>query len=212
MKLIVISSSKTIVEHETQIITKLFEAGLNTFHLRKHNTSTRKTKEIIKAIPEKYHNRIVIHAHHSLALRFNLKGIHLTKIHKERRFKTWLIIKLIKLNNPNTTISTSFANIGKLFELHPPYKYDYVFLSPIFDSLTSKFQSGFTENSLSTALAKTNLNVIARGGIDVGVIKKSYDIGFNGLAFYSTIWNKENPIEEFNTIIKKFDALKLENE
>ncbi|MEO6904607.1 MAG: thiamine phosphate synthase [Bacteroidia bacterium] len=211
MKLIVISSSK-IIEYETQIIIKLFEAGLNTFHLRKHNTSTRKTKELIKAIPEKYHNRIVIHTHHSLALRFNLKGIHLTQLHKKRKFKTWLIIKLIKLNDPNATISTSFANIGKLFELSPAYKYDYVFLSPIFDSLTSKFQSGFTEKSLAVALAKTNLNVIARGGIDVGIIKKSNTIGFKGLAFYSTIWNKENPIEEFNAIIKKFNSLKLEIE
>lgn len=211
MKLIVISSSK-IIEHETQIITKLFEAGLSTFHLRKHDTSTKKTKELIKAIPQKYHNRIVIHTHHSLALRFNLKGIHLTKLHKKRKFKTWLIIKLIKFNNPNATISTSFANIGKLFELNPSYKYDYVFLSPIFDSLTSKFQSGFTEKSLTMALAKTDLNVIARGGIDIGVIKKAHTIGFNGLAFYSSIWSKENPIEEFNTVIKKFNTLKLEKE
>ena len=111
MKLIVISSSQSI-ENETQIVTKLFEAGLDTFHLRKHRLSTKKMKEFIGAIPKHFHKRIVIHSHHNLARNFNLKGVHLTKSHKKRKYKTWLMLKLIHLKNPDIIITTSFTTIG----------------------------------------------------------------------------------------------------
>lgn len=208
MKLIVISNS-AMMENEASIITRLFEAGLETFHLRKHKVSTRKTKELISAIPAHFHNRIVIHTHHNLARHYNLKGIHLTKTHKKRKLRTWLILKLIKLKNPNILISTSYDTIGKLFEQPDSYKYDYVFLSPIFESITSKFQGGYTVHSLRSALSKTSYKVIARGGVDINAIEKANEIGFEGLAFYNSIWKRKDPIGEFNSIVEKFLELKI---
>ncbi len=211
MKLIVISTSG-IMENEANIVTKLFEAGLENFHLRKHKISTRKTKEFISAIPAHFHNRIIIHSHHNLARQFNLKGIHLTKTHKKRKLRTWIILKLIKLKNPNIIISTSYDTIGKLFEHNKDYKYDYVFLSPIFESITSKFQGGYTHYSLKSALSKTPYNVVARGGVDITAIEKAYEIGFVGLAFYNSIWKRKNPLAEFNAIVERFQELKIQIE
>jgi thiamine-phosphate pyrophosphorylase len=208
MKLIVISNSG-IMENEAIIVTKLFEAGLETFHLRKHKVSTKKTKDLISAIPAHFHNRIVVHTHHNLARHFRLKGIHLTKTHKKRKFRTWLILKLIKLKNPNILISTSYDTIGKLFEQHDPYNYNYVFLSPIFESITSKFQGGYTHHSLRSALTKTSYKVIARGGVDIHAIEKAHEIGFEGLAFYNSIWKRKDPVAEFNSIVEKFQELKI---
>ncbi|MGQ0828615.1 MAG: thiamine phosphate synthase [Bacteroidota bacterium] len=208
MKLIVISSSSPI-ENEVNIVTKLFEAGLETFHLRKHKLSTKKTREFISRIPEHFHNRIVIHSHHDLARRFNLKGIHLTKSHKKNNIRTWLSLKILKLKNPHIVTTTSYSSIGQLLETGGRYKYDYVFLSPIFDSLSSKFQGGFTAYSLKSAIEKTELKVIARGGIDISTIEKAHDIGFDGLAFYSSIWKKKDPLEEFNKAVEKFQELKI---
>ena len=125
MKLIVISSSSS-VENEAQIITKLFEAGLETFHLRKHKLSTKHTKDLIKSIPAFYHNRIIIHSHHKLAYKFNLKGIHLTKTHIKQKIKTWFTIKVIKFKNPDIKISTSYNNIGQLLDTDQQFNYDYV--------------------------------------------------------------------------------------
>jgi thiamine-phosphate pyrophosphorylase len=144
-----------------------------------------------------------------LARNFDLKGIHLTKSHKKHKFKTWLIIKLIHLKNPNIIISTSFTTIGELFDTTHENRYDYVFLSPIFDSLSSRFQGGFTEFSLKSALQKTQRKVIARGGVDVSAIEKANNIGFFGVAFYSSIWRKKDPLEEFNKIVEKFIELKI---
>ena len=182
MKLAVISSSKT-VENETEIVTQFFEEGLQTFHLRKHRYSAAEMKLFIKKIPIHYHDRIIIHSHHSLARKFKLKGVHLTKSHKKKQLKTWLTLKFIKFTNPELEVTTSFNNLGQLFDKHSAYEYSYVFLSPVFDSLSSKFQSGFTEYSLSAALKKTKYKVVARGGVDITAIEKSHKIGFEGLAF-----------------------------
>ncbi|MBA3971227.1 MAG: thiamine phosphate synthase [Bacteroidetes bacterium] len=208
MKLIVISNSGT-TENEAQIITSLFEAGLENFHLRKHKLSTKETRALLKKIPDHFHDRIILHSHHKLARAFNLRGIHLTKTHIKRNFKTWLILKLIQFKNPDIVVTTSFNNIGQLFEKDHRHSYNYIFLSPIFDSLNSKFQGGFTEHSLRSAIQKTSIDVIARGGVDISSIEKAYAIGFQGLAFYSSIWKNKDPLAEFNRIVEKFQELKI---
>jgi thiamine-phosphate pyrophosphorylase len=211
MKLIVISSSSSI-ENEAHIITKLFEAGLETFHIRKPRNSTNSAINLLKSIPAVYHNRIVIHSHHKLAYKFNLKGIHLTKTHLKRKFKTWMNIKIIKFKNPSIQISTSFNNIGQVLDENQSYDYDYVFLSPIFDSLNSKFQGGYTEHTLITAIENSKIKVVARGGIDITVIEKANQMGFEGLAFYSSIWKKKDPLLEFYKLIERFKELKIKIE
>ncbi|MCE3280577.1 MAG: thiamine phosphate synthase [Bacteroidetes bacterium] len=208
MKLIVISSSADI-ENEVQTVIQLFEAGLETFHIRKHRLSTRKMKNFIAAIPPHFHNRIVIHSHHKLARRFKLKGIHLTKSHKQKKWSTWLTIKLVKLRNPGIILTTSYSTIGQILATKQDHEYDYVFLSPIFDNFNSKFQGGFTEHSLRSALQKSALQIVARGGVDIGTVDKANDIGFAGLAFYTSIWRSKNPLEEFNKIVEKFQDLKI---
>lgn len=208
MKLIVITSNNSI-ENETQTVTDLFEAGLETLHLRKHKLSTRKMKEFIAAIPKQYHNRIIIHSHHKLARKFALKGVHLTKSHIKKKWTTWFTLKLIRLKNPGIIITTSQSTIGQILSTNQNYAYEYTFLSPIFDNFNSRFQGGFTEHSLKSALQKTNLPIIARGGIDVTIIEKANELGFSGLAFYSAIWKKKNPLEEFNKVVEKFQELKI---
>ncbi len=208
MKLIVISSSKTL-DNEAEIVTKLFESGLETFHLRKHKFSTNMMRNYIKKIPEAYHNRIIIHSHHGLARKFKLRGVHLTKSHLKDSVKTWATLKILRFFNPDIEITTSYNNIGQLLEKNHSYDYSYVFLSPVFDSLSSKFQSGFTEHSLASAMRKTTYKVVARGGVDMDAIAKGDKIGFHGMAFYSALWKKKDPTAEFNKVIEKFKELNI---
>jgi thiamine-phosphate pyrophosphorylase len=208
MKLIVISSS-SIIENEAQLITSLFEAGLKSFHLRKNKISTLRMKNIIRQIPKHFHDRITIHSHHNLAFDFNLKGIHLTSKHKKNKLKTLLTIRLLQLKKPSLEITTSFKTLGELYESKHQYNYDYVFLSPVFDSNTSKFQGGFSEYSLKAAIDKTRWNVIARGGINIQNIEQAPQVGFKGVAFYSALWTSPNPVLKFNKIINQFKELDI---
>jgi thiamine-phosphate pyrophosphorylase len=204
MKLILISATHSI-EKEPEILTDLFAKGLQTLHLRKPKFSTPRLKKLLQSIPSKYHNRIIIHSHHKLALNFDLKGIHLTKTHKRRRFKTWLTLKLLNSRKPNLFITTSHTKLGNILEADKFY--NYVFLSPIFDSSTSKYQAGFTEHSLKGVLKKSPYKVIARGGVDVDQIEKVKEIGFDGLVIRSSIWDSDDPIAEFTRYQETFNKL-----
>lgn len=208
MKLIVISSSGK-VENEANLVTQLFEAGLETFHLRKLKWTTKQMKDFLMQIPEHFHKRIVIHSHHNLARKFNLGGIHLTSNHKKKKWKTWFTIKLVQLKHPKIEVTTSFKNIGQLLDEHSDFNYSYVFLSPVFDNHASRFQSGFTEHGLHSTISKTKYAVIARGGVDINAIEKAHKIGFKGLAFYSAIWRSKDPVAEFNKVVEKFEELKI---
>ncbi len=209
MQLIVISSPRTVVNEEN-LFKVLFENGLKTLHLRKPKYSTKRLSGLIEKIPEQYHNRIVIHTHHKLLLKYNLKGIHFTKKHKKRRFQTWFTLKLLKARKPHFFISTSYTKLGSVIE--SVKNYSYVFLSPIFDSSTSKYQAGFTEHSLKGVLEKSPHRVIARGGIEVGYIPKVLEIGFKGIAVRSDLWEADDPIGIFIQYVEKFKELGIEIE
>ena len=209
MKIIVISNSEPL-EDEGRILTKLFENGLETLHLRKPKYSTRQLRKLIASIPDHFHDRIIIHSHHNLSRKFKLKGIHMTKSHKRRPFWKWLNEKILKIKNPNALITTSHSRISSLFEEEE--KYDYIFLSPVFDSLSGKYQSGFTEHGLRSAISKTEFKVIARGGVDINCIEKAKDIGFEGIALYTSIWKKPDPVKEFNEIVERCKQLGIKVE
>ncbi|MCK6648313.1 MAG: thiamine phosphate synthase, partial [Bacteroidia bacterium] len=141
-----------------------------------------------------------------------LKGIHITKTHKKKRFKTWLTTRLVQLRHPNILITTSYGNIGSMLDQQKEYNYDYAFLSPVFDSLTSKYQSGFTEHSIKSALSKAKEKIIARGGTSIDTIEKVKELGFDGMALYSSIWQKKDPVQEFNKVIEKCESLGIKIE
>ncbi len=206
MKPIVLSSQKT-VENEIEILIRFFEKGLKSFHLRKPHYSKTRMKDYLNNIPSIYHNRIVIHSHHRLAKKYNLKGIHFSSKDRKSNFKNWINIRSLKRKNPFLRVSTSFnaaSDLNKYIDL-----YDYVFLSPIFDSKTkNNFQSNFKEYNLTSSIQRSNYNVVALGGLDLENIKKAFNMGFWGCAFLSTLWNSENPVEKFEKLKLKCEEFK----
>src|SRR6478735_786042 len=96
MRLIVITPSKDVPDEQT-LVTKMFESGLKTLHLRKPKHSTAQMMDYIKEIPKHFHNRIVIHSHHKLALKFNLKGIHLSRTHLSKQWRYWFVRARLRL-------------------------------------------------------------------------------------------------------------------
>ena len=209
MKIVVISPSKT-VENETKIVTELFEHGLETFHLRKPSMNTKEMRLYIQDIPTHFHNRIIIHSHHNLARKFSLKGIHLTRQHQKRKIRMWLRLQYLKMRNPNMFVTTSFHKLASIYQNEK--KYNYVFLGTIFDQVSEKFNAGFNETSLRAALSKTELPVLARGGTNKSNIGLCHDLGFSGVAIYSGIWKKENPVDAFCEIINECRALNIKVE
>ena len=75
--LFVISSEQWVAD-EHEVLPQLFAAGLTTFHVRKPGWPRAELEAYLRAIPARYHPRVVLHAHYELALEYPFQGIHLT--------------------------------------------------------------------------------------------------------------------------------------
>ena len=207
MQLVVISSPDKF-KSEIKTVRRLFDNGLETFHLRKPKFSYEKLKEYIKCIPEECHNRIIIHSKHRLALKLNLKGVHITKWHRQRKFRTGLVLKLLKWRKPGLSITSSFHKLRELKD--DGHDYNYVFLSPIFESISKNGRkASFSEDKLRKTLKETRYRVFALGGVTAEKAEKVREIGFAGMAILGVLWNSEHdPVETFK---KHLEAIKNKN-
>ncbi|MBS1646266.1 MAG: thiamine phosphate synthase [Bacteroidetes bacterium] len=207
MKIVVISPSKS-KENEISQAIQMLEAGLGTYHINKPKYSTKKMKQYIEEIPEHFHDRLVIHSHHNLAIKYRLQGVHYTKKHLEGGLKNWWREKRLALSGCSFVKTTSHGKLSSLYDKQKT-KFDYVFLLPVFDSITGKYQSGFYEESIIAAIQKTKKKIIARGGIDINRIEKIKELGFYGMALYTCLWNNENPFESYLKVIHRCQELKI---
>lgn len=195
MKLVVITQSKTS-ENEISSIVKMFEAGLDTLHIRKPHFSTKELDEYIQEIPSHFHNRLVIHSHHKLALKYNLKGFHFTDTHFKRKWKLWWNTKIIYLRKPKLIKTISFKRIDSLYQPEK-VKTNYCFMGTMFHNISGELYSGFYSEQVEAANSKSGKQIIARGGVNEKSIELAYQLGFYGIALYGHLWKSDSPFEKY---------------
>ena len=176
MKIVVISSER-IFPGEGEILNMLFSEGLEVLHLRKPGTEENELRQLISETDPQYRNRIVLHDYFNLVGEFGLKGIHLNK------------------RNPrppegyNGHISCSCHSLSEL--VCTKGQYDYVFLSPVFDSISKRgYGSAFDRAELIDAHKNGIINdkVYALGGVNVDNIPDAARMGFGGVAILGALW------------------------
>ncbi|GHS93612.1 hypothetical protein FACS1894207_0310 [Bacteroidia bacterium] len=196
MKLIIITT-EYFFEGEAAALNALFERGMEILHLRKPASTETELKNLIGQIDERFHRRIVLHDHFPLITPFHLKGIHLNGRNPERPVQV------------SASVSRSCHSIK---ELENTAGYDYVFLSPIFDSIsktgyTHAFSSEDLINAQSAGLI--NKQVIALGGIDAENISGSGKYGFGGAAVIGALWGNFPKDKDENALFERFDQLQI---
>lgn len=198
MKLIVVTAPTFFVE-EDQIITALFEEGLDILHLRKPETPAMYSERLLTLIPSIYHKRIVTHEHFYLQEEFKLMGIHLNARNP---------------NEPHDYSGNISCTCHSLNELQSKkHFYDYVFLSPVYDCITKQgISAGFTAEELRKAGKERLIDskVMALGGITPDNILEIKDYGFGGAVVMGDIWNKFNACtdHDYLEVIRHFKRLK----
>ena len=192
---IVLLTPKKNHEKEIDTIIQLFELGLSTLHLDKPEMSTKRMKEYISNIPETFHNRIIIHSHHHLAFKFNLKGIHFTPTHLKRTFQNWWIFQKEKTLRKKLIHTRSYNKLSDAFN-NEKYHFDYYILKNVFNTITNELNIGYHPKRI-VEIHKTNKKFVARGGINVITALKAKEMNFYGICLYSSIWKSDNPIEKF---------------
>ena len=198
MKLIVVTTPTFFVE-EDKIITALFEEGLDILHLRKPETPAMYSERLLTLIPEKYHKRIVTHEHFYLKEEFNLMGIHLNARNPKEP------------HDYSGHISCSCHSVEEV--KNKKHFYDYVFMSPVYDSISIEgYNSPYTAEELRLA-AKDKIidnKVMALGGITPDNILEVKDFGFGGAVVLGDLWGKFDACsdQDYLAVIEHFKKLK----
>lgn len=195
MKLIAITPEQS-VEHESTFISAILEHGFDYVHVRKPGYKMSEMRRYVSSIPAQYHNRLKLHSHFSLISEFDIAGLH---INRHASLIPTGISRPIKL-------SKSCHDVNELTDLG---EYEYVFLSPIFDSISKHgYKSRFTQDSLTGTLHSPCVKggIIALGGITPDHLSDISAMGFAGAAFLGYLFNSKslNELNEKLTNIKTY--------
>lgn len=191
MELIVLTSDQ-IIKDEAFHLNQLFENGLKILHLRKPFFSHENYKELLADIDPVHYQKIVLHKEHELCAEYRLRGIHLQESQrKQLGNKIGTYVGGFKANNYK--VSSSFHHDFSIQTCKTSF--DYVFLSPLFDSISKSNYAG-----KKTTVKGIQKKVIGLGGIKASNVKEAKKLGYKGVAALGSIWNSQDPLKEFLTL------------
>ena len=198
MKLIVMTSPTFFVE-EHQILTALFDEGLETLHLRKPHTEAVYSERLLSLLPEAYRKQIVVHDHFYLKNEYNLKGIHLNSRNPEP---------------PAGYKGQKSCSCHTAEEVEAAKKTcDYVFLSPIFDCISKPGRTAAFSPEALRQLSRRRVidrKVMALGGVNADNVSQLRDFGFGGCVVLGALWSHFNiyQAQDFKELLTYFRKLK----
>lgn len=199
MKKLLVITWPDFFPEETAILTRLFEAGMQRLHLRKPGSGREELRAFLDALPAAYYPRIVLHDHFGLAAEAawagKLGGLH--------------------LNRRNPALPAGFKgsvsrSCHSLEEAGRKRAFDYVFLSPIFPSLSKQgYGEGFPLPVLkeATRAGLIDEKVIALGGISAGTLPLLAGTGFGGAAVLGALWGKQPGADTPEAILARYQLL-----
>ncbi|AMJ67926.1 thiamine phosphate synthase [Hymenobacter sp. PAMC 26628] len=196
MQLLVITPPTTAAV-EPRVAGALLAAGLTALHVRKPGAPFQKLVAYIEAIPKEFHSRLVLHNYHELVPRYGLRGAHLPA-GRAAGPPLWP-------PGSGFTLSTSFHSLAEVAQHRR--RYDYVFLSPVFDSRSKPgYGAAFNLGALPGALARWATRpgyqprVLALGGIAAANLGAVREMGFAGAAVLGAVWQSPDPVATFQTL------------
>ena len=169
---VILISSPSKKKNEVSTIRRIFEMGLSRFHVRKPDWSLDEVRKFLDEFPDECIERTVIHRRPELLSEYPFAGYHLSS-------KEQYLAKEV-----DGTISRSFHQLDELITSQE--KLDYVFLGPIFDSVSKQgYNSAFPASELrSFFVDRRKLRVdlpriVALGGIVPEKVRVSLSLGFD---------------------------------
>ena len=189
MKLIAITS-RLVLDNDALLIIGLLEKGIDIVHLRKPDADISQCRKILAELPESIRNKIIIHDFPELYYEFDLKGIHVNK-------------NVTSLPSDYTGFKTRSCHSLDEIIAHRN-NFNYLFLSPIFDSISKVgYSSAFSHEVLLQAAHDGIIDerVIALGGVSLDKLPYLKSLNFGGAAMIGAIYNTQalNSINDFNS-------------
>jgi thiamine-phosphate pyrophosphorylase len=189
-------TAPTALPDEPRLLTGLLAAGLGRLHLRKPGWPAAQVESLVQALPPQFRGRLVLHGHPALVRRYGLGGLHLTASQRAAARRRPAL-------RPGQTLSTSFHSLAEISRGRR--RYDYVFLSPIFDSISKAgYGSGFDLAEVQRFLARFGrFGVLALGGIGPEQLALVRQAGFAGAAVLGAVWQSPDPVAAFRELVRE---------
>ena len=168
MRLIVITDT-AFRPDEAEVIRILLGGGIDRVHVRKPSAAEGDLRRLLEALPAELYPQLTLHDALPLAVEYGLGGVHPTS-----RFP----------DVPEGWSGLVSRSCHSLEELAACRDADYLFLSPIFDSISKKgYMSSFTDPQLRAAAGTLiDSHVYALGGVRPEHFPLLKEYGFGGAA------------------------------
>ena len=168
---------------EAALINDLFGAGLHLLHVRKPNADPGCVAALLRDVDPRFRSRLAIHYFPALADSFALGGLHLSG-GRFSRPAGW--------GGRLSASCHSFSEVQTALVAGA----DYVFISPVFDSLSKcGYLSAFSTADLLAARSNGLIDsrVVALGGVTPARLPLLASLGFGGAAFLGWLWGDLQP-------------------
>lgn len=165
------------IDEEVAIIRRLLAGSVDIVHLRKPDATVDYCRTLLRELTPAERAKIVIHDYYTLYEEFALRGVHINR-------------NIAHL--PDGYRGTHTRSCHSLEEV-VRYKAecDYLFLSPIFDSISKEgYHSAFSDEVLRRAAAEGIIDdrVVALGGVTLDKLSYLERVGFGGAAMSGAIY------------------------
>ncbi|XZF15475.1 thiamine phosphate synthase [Chitinophagaceae bacterium MMS25-I14] len=186
---------------EAEIISQCLQNGLDRLHLRKPGYTQADYDRYIRHIDKNYHSRIVLHNAFDLVNEYHLGGIHMNADIRQNPSMITHICSLAPV-----PLSASFHTWEEIE--NDEMSYQYVFISPVFQSISKKDYGPNIDLAGAAAFkAKTEAqnrycpSIVGLGGVGAENIMQLKDNDFDGAALLGAVWLAADPVKAFTDII-----------
>ncbi len=174
---IVITLPQFLPDEAERIAALLDEGRADLVHIRKPESARVEVESLLRAIPVRLHTRLTLHDYFELTETFRLHGVHTNSRHPSPP------------DGFKGSVSHSCHSLDEAARLKE--QYDFVSLSPIFDSISKRgYRSAFSSDEIIRA-AKAGIidsKVYALGGVTFGRIPLVKEMGFGGAMLLGDAW------------------------
>lgn len=185
-----------ILKNEAETLAALCGAGVSVIHIRKPEASEPEIEELLKTLQAlgADMSRLTIHYNEPLARRYGLGGVHLR------------IEEL--LAGAGEGLRRSCSAHGWTEAERAATDADYVFLSPLFDSISKPgYRSAIDPAEAAERLRRRKGRIVALGGIRPANITRVRRIGFDGAAVLGAAWSADEKAVDTERTLKNYHIL-----
>ena len=175
---LVIISEPGFFSGEAEALRRLLDGLECRVHLRKPGSAEEDMRRLVESLPEELRPRLTLQDHLQLATEYGVGGVHPTSRFPEI---------------PPCWRGLVSRSCHSLDEVAACQDADYLFLSPIFDSISkSGYRSAFTDAQLRSA-SEIDGHVYALGGVRPENFPLLKEYGFGGAALLGHVWRDCSP-------------------